>query len=242
MQGCVISCGTVVYFQKSCNLSRSLLTNNNFYCAKEALHFEWNQDIFYFSHLKCFEYILVESTALLDEQVFFIEETSSDADNQFFYIDFASAKSRNLLSLCNQRLITYFKSFSSPSVQLQIEQEILVFILLHLVRYTRNDRYKLGSLTFNIIELLSIPDHLEKATFVRTKFGNAMLVDTAGFVYNCNNKTKNKIFWKCRDYFKHKCTAKATTEGLYIAFKSGSHIHSPPEKDINGLPNIPRLA
>ena len=33
MQGCVISCGTVVFFQKSRNLSRSLLTNNNFYCG-----------------------------------------------------------------------------------------------------------------------------------------------------------------------------------------------------------------
>ena len=33
MQGCVISCETVVFFQKSRNLSRSLLTNNNFYCA-----------------------------------------------------------------------------------------------------------------------------------------------------------------------------------------------------------------
>ena len=32
MQGCVISCGTVVFFQKSRNLSRSLLTKNNFYC------------------------------------------------------------------------------------------------------------------------------------------------------------------------------------------------------------------
>ena len=36
MQGCVISCGTVVFFQKSRNLSRSLLTSNNFYCAYEA--------------------------------------------------------------------------------------------------------------------------------------------------------------------------------------------------------------
>ena len=33
MQGCVISCGTVVFFKKSRNLSRSLLTNNNLYCA-----------------------------------------------------------------------------------------------------------------------------------------------------------------------------------------------------------------
>ena len=31
MQGCVIPCGTVVFFQKSRNLSRSLLTDNNFY-------------------------------------------------------------------------------------------------------------------------------------------------------------------------------------------------------------------
>ena len=33
MQGCVIPCGTVEFFQKSCNLSRSLLTNINFYCG-----------------------------------------------------------------------------------------------------------------------------------------------------------------------------------------------------------------
>ena len=37
MLGCVISCGTVVFFQKSCNLSRSLPTNNNIYCAQLAL-------------------------------------------------------------------------------------------------------------------------------------------------------------------------------------------------------------
>ena len=30
MQGCVIPCGTVVFFQKSRNLSPSLLTNNHF--------------------------------------------------------------------------------------------------------------------------------------------------------------------------------------------------------------------
>ena len=36
MQGCVISCGTVVFFQKSRNLSRPLLTNNNFYCGMVA--------------------------------------------------------------------------------------------------------------------------------------------------------------------------------------------------------------
>ena len=33
MQGFVISCGTEVFFQKSRNLSRSLLTRNNFYCG-----------------------------------------------------------------------------------------------------------------------------------------------------------------------------------------------------------------
>ena len=36
MQGCVISCGTVVFFQISRNLSRSLLTNNNFYCERSG--------------------------------------------------------------------------------------------------------------------------------------------------------------------------------------------------------------
>ena len=38
MQGCVILCGTVVFFQKSRNLSRSLLTNNNFYCAQGMIY------------------------------------------------------------------------------------------------------------------------------------------------------------------------------------------------------------
>ena len=36
MQGCVISCETAVFFQKSRNLPRSLLTNNNFYCEMVA--------------------------------------------------------------------------------------------------------------------------------------------------------------------------------------------------------------
>ena len=35
MQGCVIPYGTVVFFQKSRNVSQSLLINNNFYCAIE---------------------------------------------------------------------------------------------------------------------------------------------------------------------------------------------------------------
>ena len=47
MQGCQISCGTVVFSQKSRNLSRSLLTNNNFYCeilqTRIALHLETQQ-------------------------------------------------------------------------------------------------------------------------------------------------------------------------------------------------------
>ena len=37
MQGCVISCRTIVFFRKSRNLSRSLLTNNNFYCAVDII-------------------------------------------------------------------------------------------------------------------------------------------------------------------------------------------------------------
>ena len=44
MQGCVISYGTVVFFQKSRNLLRSMLTNNNFYCA--IVHIEQNTSVF----------------------------------------------------------------------------------------------------------------------------------------------------------------------------------------------------
>ena len=36
IQGCLISCGTVVFFQKSRNLSLPLLSNNNFYCATQS--------------------------------------------------------------------------------------------------------------------------------------------------------------------------------------------------------------
>ena len=46
MQGCVISCGTVVFFQKSRNLSRSLLTNNNFYCVVVRVTMRLRGDFF----------------------------------------------------------------------------------------------------------------------------------------------------------------------------------------------------
>ena len=51
MQGCVISCGTVVFFQKSRNLSRSLLTNNSFYCGKSINFTRYHRRIDLFSHL-----------------------------------------------------------------------------------------------------------------------------------------------------------------------------------------------
>ena len=47
----MISCGTVVFFQKSRNLSRSLLTNNNFYCVCALLH-SWC--VLYFFLLFCY--------------------------------------------------------------------------------------------------------------------------------------------------------------------------------------------
>ena len=59
MQGCVILCGKVVFFQKPCNLSRSLLTNNNFYCAKPS------QDCKYVSTED--RYSLLLSTSLLHD-------------------------------------------------------------------------------------------------------------------------------------------------------------------------------
>lgn len=71
---------------------------------------------------------------------------------------------------------------------------------------------------------------LGQGQFVKTKRGNAQLVDFKGFGYN---KTKisrldpHRVFWICTKGRKNKCTARATTEGLNI-ISTGDHNHDPP--------------
>ena len=71
---------------------------------------------------------------------------------------------------------------------------------------------------------------LGQGQFVKTKRGNAQLVDFKGFSYN---KTKisrldpHRVFWICTRGRKDKCTSRATTEGLNI-ISTGDHTHDPP--------------
>jgi len=39
---------------------------------------------------------------------------------------------------------------------------------------------------------------LEEARFSRTKQGNALLIDKAGYCYLINRKSERKIYWKCQ--------------------------------------------
>ena len=65
--------------------------------------------------------------------------------------------------------------------------------------------------------------------FIESKYGNAILKDTKGYFYLVNNRAKkcDKIFWKCREYKKLKCYAKATTTGVYVSEWRGEHNHPP---------------
>ena len=77
---------------------------------------------------------------------------------------------------------------------------------------------------------------LEPVQFVRSKFGNALLMDNAGYLYQKSgeNQAKTKIYWKCLNNSKsiqnskqktipYKCRARANTEGFYITGYHSSH-------------------
>ena len=66
----------------------------------------------------------------------------------------------------------------------------------------------------------------EEAVFMRSKFGNAVLMDKLGYVYRSNLKKESRMYWRCRDYERFKCNARAVTEGFYVTCWTGSHNHS----------------
>ena len=74
-----------------------------------------------------------------------------------------------------------------------------------------------------------IPGNLEMGKFIESKFGNTLLVDNAGYVYNVKMKYSHnsRIHWSCREYPKQKCYAKALTDGIYVVHWKGEHIHPP---------------
>ena len=76
---------------------------------------------------------------------------------------------------------------------------------------------------------------LEEATFMKSKYGNALLVDKAGYVFRTNLKKESKIYWRCRNYERFKCAARAVTEGFYVISWTGEHCHERPQNDIDFL-------
>lgn len=72
----------------------------------------------------------------------------------------------------------------------------------------------------------------EEVKFVMSKFGNALLVDKAGYMYykTHGSKITDKIYWICCDRKKFKCFGRATTEGFYIVNKASKHNHATTQK------------
>lgn len=68
---------------------------------------------------------------------------------------------------------------------------------------------------------------LEEARFSRTKQGNALLIDKAGYCYLINRKSERKIYWKCQRKTSKSCRSNCQTEGFYITRKTAEHTHPP---------------
>ena len=62
---------------------------------------------------------------------------------------------------------------------------------------------------------------------MRSKRGNAMLVDASGYHYFVNKKRETRMYWKCLKCRSHGCRARAVTEGFYIISKMEGHSHEP---------------
>jgi len=67
----------------------------------------------------------------------------------------------------------------------------------------------------------------EEASFLRSKRGNAVLVDASGYHYFVNKKRETRMYWKCLKCRSHGCRARAVTEGFYIISKTEGHSHEP---------------
>lgn len=65
--------------------------------------------------------------------------------------------------------------------------------------------------------------------FIESKFGNAVLVDKAGYKYRTSHSPgNNKTYWRCRNSDKYKCNARAVTQDHYVKSWSGAHNHPEP--------------
>ena len=70
------------------------------------------------------------------------------------------------------------------------------------------------------------------AQFIKSSKGGPILVDKEGYIYYKAKNSKadpNKIFWRCqkKNYPKHLCPARATTNGFHIVKYLNEHNHKP---------------
>lgn len=80
-----------------------------------------------------------------------------------------------------------------------------------------------------LLDTLSIV-FAEVASFMKSKYGNDILVDRYGYTYRSNLKRNDKIYWKCGQSSKFECGARAITHGIVVINWSGFHNHTPPPK------------
>jgi hypothetical protein len=77
---------------------------------------------------------------------------------------------------------------------------------------------------------------------MKSKYGNAVLMDRAGYPYRSNLKKENKIYWRCRNSERFRCGARAVTDGFYVIAWTGTHTHAPnaiaPKLLGQDLPNV----
>lgn len=84
---------------------------------------------------------------------------------------------------------------------------------------------------FSKICFADLVEELEEAMFMKSKYGNAVLMDKSGYVYRSNLKKESKIYWRCRSSEKFKCPARAVTDGFQVVSWTGIHSHQVPTTD-----------
>ena len=73
------------------------------------------------------------------------------------------------------------------------------------------------------------PSCVELAQFQMGHRGNpeGTLVNDLGYFYGINKKRNSKVYWKCREESRSKCTARAVTHGRYVVSWTNVHNHPP---------------
>ena len=75
-------------------------------------------------------------------------------------------------------------------------------------------------------------DEFEVAIFIESRYGNPMLVDKEGYIFNTIKRSPDgtKTYWKCsqykrKDLRKNGCPVKAITKGIHVLKWTEKHNH-----------------